>query len=323
MGKKVSPQPPYDDIESMSFEVRKPLSMPPPPRYYPPPPKPWFPWLMPLTFIANIAMFAFTMYQNNCPAVTGPRRCLFYPELGRFSFQPFQENPLLGPSINILKRYGALDRESVVEHGEGWRLISCIWLHAGVVHLLANMLSLLFVGIRLEQEFGFLRIGFLYLLSGFGGSLLSSLNINPVENPTISVGASGALFGLLGAMLSELITNWTIYSNKCAAMMSLILVIALNLAVGFVPHVDNSAHIGGFVSGFLLGFVLLMRPQFGYVNRKYIPAGSDVKRTAKHQCYQYFLLVLALGLLIFGYASGLRRLYSNKTAPRVFESNIF
>lgn len=87
---------------------------------------------------------------------------------------------------------------------------------------------------------------------------------------------------------------------QCAAMMSLILVIALNLAVGFVPHVDNSAHIGGFVSGFLLGFVLLMRPQFGYVNRKYIPAGSDVKRTAKHQCYQYFLLVLALGLLIFG-----------------------
>lgn len=54
------------------------------------------------------------------------------------------------------------------------------------------------------------RVGFLYLLSGFGGSILSSLFIQH----NISVGASGALFGLLGAMLSELLTNWTIYTNK-------------------------------------------------------------------------------------------------------------
>lgn len=54
------------------------------------------------------------------------------------------------------------------------------------------------------------RVGILYMLSGFGGSILSSLFIQK----NISVGASGALFGLLGAMLSELITNWSIYSNK-------------------------------------------------------------------------------------------------------------
>ncbi|XP_022991576.1 RHOMBOID-like protein 5 [Cucurbita maxima] len=316
MGKKL----PRDDIESMSYGVRKPLSMPPPPSYYPPPPKPWFPFLVPLIFVADIALFVFTLYENNCPATTGGNRCLFYPELDRYSFQPFSENPLLGPSIMTLKRYGALDREAVVERGEGWRLLTCMWLHAGVIHLLANMISLLFIGVRLEQEFGYLRIGCLYVLSGFGGSLLSCLSINPAET-TISVGASGALFGLLGALLSELITNWTIYSNKCAAMMSLILIIALNLAVGFIPHVDNSAHIGGFLSGFLLGFILLIRPQFGYVNPKYIPAGCDVKRKSKHQCYQYFLLLVALILLIFGYASGLSRLY--KTGPQILEANIF
>lgn len=54
-----------------------------------------------------------------------------------------------------LRKLGALERDLVVENGEGWRLLSCIWLHAGVVHLLANMISLLFIGIRLEQEFGF------------------------------------------------------------------------------------------------------------------------------------------------------------------------
>ncbi|TYK10553.1 RHOMBOID-like protein 5 [Cucumis melo var. makuwa] len=292
MGKR----PPSVDMESMSYNIHKPITiMPPPPSYYPPPPKPWFPWLVPLIFLVNVGMFIFTLYKNNCPAITGGNRCLLYPELGRFSFQPFHENPLLGPTISI---YGALDKEAVVERGEGWRLVSCTWLHAGVIHLLANMLSLLFIGVRLEQEFGF------------------------SENPTISVGASGALFGLLGAMLSELITNWTIYANKCAALMSLILIIALNLAVGFVPHVDNSAHIGGFISGFLLGFILLIRPQFGYVNHKYIPPGSDVKRKSKHKCYQYFLLIVALLLLVFGYISGLTKLY--RTGPiQVSKSNRF
>ncbi|CAN6558256.1 unnamed protein product [Malus baccata var. baccata] len=92
----------------------------------------------------------------------------------------------------------------------GSSTISCTWLHAGVFHVLANMLSLAFIGIWLEQEFGFVRIGFLYLMSGFGGSLLSALFIQY----GIFVGASGARFGLLGSMLSELISNWTMYVNK-------------------------------------------------------------------------------------------------------------
>ncbi|EXB67312.1 Inactive rhomboid protein 1 [Morus notabilis] len=293
---KWSTSPP--DIEKGRQKGR--TSQPPPPHYCPPTAKPWFPWLVPLIFVANIAMFVYSMYLNNCPSTTGADQCLFYPSLKRFSFQPFRENPLLGPSTTTLKRLGALDRKLVVENGQGWRLLSCMWLHAGVIHLLANMLSLLFIGIRLEQEFGFLRIGILYVLAGFGGSLLSSLSLSPSDRPTISVGASGALFGLLGAMLSELLTNWTIYANKCAALLTLVLIIVLNLAFGFLPHVDNSAHIGGFIAGFLLGFILLIRPQFGYVSSKYIPAGYDVIRKPKHKCYQYVLWFTALLALILG-----------------------
>ncbi|CAA7389708.1 unnamed protein product [Spirodela intermedia] len=259
----------------------------------------WIPWMIPTFVVANIAVFLISMYVNNCPNRSDSCVARF---LGRFSFQPFKENPLLGPASSTLQRMGALDVKKVVDRHQWWRLISCIWLHAGVFHILANMLSLLFIGIRLEQEFGFIRIGLLYLLSGFGGSLLSALFIRS----SISVGASGALFGLLGGMLSELITNWTIYANKFAALLTLVFIIAINLAVGILPHVDNFAHIGGFLSGFLLGFVFLIRPQFGWVSRKNIPLGHRASsKKKKHKTYQYVLWVLSIILLIVGFTVGI------------------
>ncbi|EAY72522.1 hypothetical protein OsI_00383 [Oryza sativa Indica Group] len=158
------------------------------------------------------------------------------------------------------------------------------------------MLSLLLIGIRLEKEFGFMRIGTLYVISGVGGSLLSALFM--VSN--ISVGASGALFGLLGSMLSELITNWTIYENKFAALLTLVIIILINLAVGILPHVDNFAHLGGFTSGFFLGFVLLVRPQFGYINQKNSPLGLPMGTTkSKYKTYQIILWVIATLIIDF------------------------
>ena len=84
------------------------------------------------------------------------------------------------------------------------------------------------------------------------------------------------------------------------AITTLIVIIALNLAVGFIPHVDNSAHIGGFLAGFLLGFILLVRPQYGYVSSRHIPPGYDIKRKPRHKCYQHLLWITALIVLIAG-----------------------
>lgn len=175
------------------------------------------------------------------------------------------------------------------------------------------------------------RIGLLYVISGLGGSIMSGLFIQS----SISVGASGALFGLLGGMLSELITNWTLYASKVfiellsfeictseaivkfwsgtllgpiilqfyfcfnqfAALLTLVVIIVINLAVGILPHVDNFAHIGGFVSGFLLGFVFLIRPQFGWVRQRYAPSASA---KPKFKMYQCILWVVSLILLIIG-----------------------
>ncbi|CAA0829791.1 RHOMBOID-like 1 [Striga hermonthica] len=259
----------------------------------------WFPWLLPAFVVANVVMFVITMYVNDCPKNSVSCVARF---LGRLSFQPFGENPLLGPSSLTLERMGALDVGRVVDRHEGWRLITCMWLHGGVFHLLANMLSLIIIGIRLEQEFGFVRVGLLYLISGFGGSLFSALFIQS----NISVGASGALFGLLGGMLSELITNWSIYANKVAALFTLVIIIAINLAVGILPHVDNFAHIGGFLSGFLLGFVFLIRPQFGWANQRYALAGyTTISGKPKFKAYQRVLWLLSLILLVAGFTVGL------------------
>jgi len=254
----------------------------------------WWPWLVPTVLGACVVVFAIEMFENDCPRngspLGGDAACVAG-FLRRFSFQPLRENPLLGPSSATLEKMGALDWAKVVHEHQGWRLFSCIWLHAGLIHLVINMLSLLFIGVRLEQQFGFVRIGIIYLLSGFGGSVLSALFL---RNHYISVGASGALFGLLGSMLSELIMNWTIYSNKAAAIITLLFIIVINLAIGILPHADNFAHIGGFVTGFLFGFVLLARPQFGWMERHELP---QTNQPPKYKMYQYVLWGAALLLL--------------------------
>ncbi|XP_076899618.1 RHOMBOID-like protein 2 isoform X2 [Bidens hawaiensis] len=268
------------------------------------PPEEWTPWLVPSIFVINVALFILSMYINNCPAHS--RSCIGVQSLHLFAFENIHENPLLGPSTSTLLEMGALDANKVIQ-GQRWRIFTCMWLHAGVFHIFTNMLSLLSVGIRLEQEFGFARIGLLYIVSGMGGSLLSSLFVRK----TISVGASGALFGLLGAMLSELLTNWGIYANKIAALVMLVVMICMNLLVGILPHVDNFAHIGGFITGFFLGFILLARPQLDWI---VAPGYYGHPMKPQFKIYQYVLIVISvialfLGLCICRFISGFMLLF--------------
>ncbi|KAK1420818.1 hypothetical protein QVD17_22699 [Tagetes erecta] len=262
--------------------------------------KDWASWLVPAIVSINVLLFLVSMFVNNCPAHSN--KCIAPRILKRFAFESIKINPLLGPSAATLVKLGALEYKKVVKERQEWRIFTCMWLHAGVFHVLANMLGLVFIGSRLEHEFGFLRIGVLYVFSGIGGSILSSLFVRT----TVSVGASGAIFGLLGGMLSELLTNWTIYSNVYGAISTLILIILINIAVGILPHVDNYAHIGGFFTGFFLGFVILIRPQFKWINQKHVPPGYIAPTTrTKYKSYQYILLIISLIALLVGFVIGL------------------
>lgn len=104
-----------------------------------------------------------------------------------------------------------------------------------------------------------------------------------------------------GTSQSKLSYTFGFVFLQLAAFLTLIFIVVINLAVGLLPHVDNFAHIGGFISGFLLGFVFLIRPQFGYVSKKHIPMGYIVtSNKPKYKPYQYILWLVSMILLVLG-----------------------
>ncbi|XP_016569846.1 RHOMBOID-like protein 8 isoform X2 [Capsicum annuum] len=212
-------------------------------------------WIISLFVILHLGAFIATMIVNDCWENSHGDCAL--KSLRRFSFQPLLENPLLGPSASALDEIGALRETLLTNNHQLWRIFTSPWLHAGLFHLIINLSAIIFVGLHLEQEFGPSRIGVIYILSAFTGSLVASLFVQ--DRP--SVCSSGALVGLLGTMLSGLIRNWKYYTNKFAGLVATMTILMTSLVLGLIPYVNNFANFGGFMSGFLLGFVLLFRPQ--------------------------------------------------------------
>lgn len=149
-----------------------------------------------------------------------------------------------------LLTFGA-NLDVLVEAGDYYRLLTCIFLHIGIIHLVCNMYSLYIIGKEVEGLYGKWKYLIIYILSGICGSILSlAFNSN-----TISAGASGAIFGLLGALLYF---GYYYRTYLGATIKSSVLpVIILNLVIGFLnPGIDNSAHIGGLVAGILVSMLL-------------------------------------------------------------------
>ena len=145
---------------------------------------------------------------------------------------------------NEIISYGGNIKE-LVKSGEYYRLLTCIFLHAGIIHIACNMYSLYVIGSQLESFFGKIRYLIIFLLSGICGSILSIAFNN---NDAISIGASGAIFGLLGAIV-YFGYHYRVYLGN-ALKNQIIPIIILNLSIGFLtPGIDNFAHIGGLIGG--------------------------------------------------------------------------
>ena len=136
----------------------------------------------------------------------------------------------------------AVNRGFVVR-GEYYRLITAIFLHSGIIHLVCNMYSLYVIGSQLESFLGKVRYLVVYLLSGLAGSVLSIFFGNG-----FSVGASGAIFGLLGSLV-YFGYHFRVYLDGVLKSQIIPLII-FNLMLGFtIPGIDNAAHIGGLIGG--------------------------------------------------------------------------
>ena len=151
---------------------------------------------------------------------------------------------LIDISISSLIRFGG-NLGYYTKNGEYFRLLSCMFLHAGIIHLLCNMYSLYVIGPQVESFFGKYKFLFIYLFSGITGSILS---LAFSADNVVSVGASGAIFGLLGAIL-YFGYHYRVYLGNVLKS-QIVPIIMLNLFIGFVVSgIDNFAHIGGLIGG--------------------------------------------------------------------------
>lgn len=164
---------------------------------------------------------------------------------------------ILGKAEDVLfmRGYGAMYEPYVMEGHEYYRLLTSIFLHFGIEHLLSNMVMLGALGMNLEPEIGKLHFLLVYFVSGIGGNICSLLLNISFGEVVISAGASGAVFGLTGALLCAVLRNKGRIGrlHKKGVLVLVILSIFLGLSE---PGVDNAAHIGGLICGFVLEALL-------------------------------------------------------------------
>lgn len=157
----------------------------------------------------------------------------------------------IAPKAVELLHWGANRRINIL-NGEYWRLLTNIFIHGGIMHLFLNLYGLIIASLFIEPIFGKKKFFIIYAVSGLCGSLSS---VWWYEN-TISVGASGAIFGLFGAIMALLTTNIFPEESKVSIFKMFGLYIVVSLLMGLTGGIDNAAHIGGLVSGFILGLIL-------------------------------------------------------------------
>lgn len=149
----------------------------------------------------------------------------------------------MGAKVNIL-----------IDDGQVWRFLTAAFLHGGLIHIIFNMMALNAIGMQVEKIYGWKKYLLIYFSSAIGGSILSYI----FSPKSISVGASGAVFGLLGAMLVFGFMKKDVIGKSF--MFNIIQVIVLNIVIGLtVPNIDNWGHIGGLILGGITSLIFFKK----------------------------------------------------------------
>lgn len=189
-----------------------------------------------------------------------------------------------------LLNWGAKDHR-FMQLGQYWRYVTPIVLHVDPLHLLVNMYSLYIIGPPVERPYGSMRFALIYLLTGVGGVAFSlAFSTQP------SAGASGAIFGLLGALAAFLYMHRDLTGSAGRGQLRHILLVAvLNLAIGLSPGIDNWGHFGGLLCG--AGLAFLLGPQLDIVRHELAPPRLADRRQRSTVLVRGLLATLAVALL--------------------------
>ena len=152
----------------------------------------------------------------------------------------------LNQDVDVLLRFGAMFGP-LIATGEYWRFFTAMFLHANLFHLFFNCFALFIFGRLVEGVYGQHRFTIIYLLAGLSGGVLSYM----FNRTAIAVGASGAIFGILGAFAAYFLVNRDALGEIGRRNLTgLITIAAINLAIGLlIPNIDNWAHLGGLAGG--------------------------------------------------------------------------
>ena len=210
---------------------------------------------------------------------------------------------MIGPSADTLIRMGAKQTSLIVNGGEWYRLFTPMVLHAGIVHYLLNMLALWFIGSAIEQAHGWVAAFLVFFISAVGGNILSAIFLPEY----ISVGASGGIFGLIGACVADIAINWNLLFSRVLnqndgggtrlrhfkGLAWLVLDVVVNCLVGLTPFVDNFTHLGGMVYGFLCGLSVIDRLHMDFFGK----ADGSCARIRNYGV-RFFGLILSIVLIM-------------------------
>ena len=160
----------------------------------------------------------------------------------------------------FMVEHGAMYVPLIVKHGEYYRLLTSVFMHFGISHLVNNMIIQFVLGDNLERALGRIKYLVFYLVCGVGANVFSMIvSINDYE-PAVSAGASGAIFGVIGGLLYAVIRNRGQLEDLNTRKLTMLVVCSLYF--GFTSTgVNNAAHIGGLVLGFLLGVLFYTGPE--------------------------------------------------------------
>lgn len=203
-------------------------------------------------------------------------------------------------STRVLVLFGA-QQNQLVAAGEFYRLFTSMFIHIGIVHLAFNTWALYVIGLGLERLYGPARYLVIYILSGLGGSLVSYV----LAPANVSAGASGAIFGLIGAEIAFFYRHRKTFGQASQQQLrSLLMVAGINLVFGFTfPGINNYAHIGGLIFGAALGWILAPQYQAPTVFRSDGDNAivlEDVNRLSRQLPAILLVLVIMSALLYAG-----------------------